>query len=729
MPTREVFRAASRGIFRACDRRPDAASSNSRKTPKISLKSRKGPVGESRKSDPARTATPARPPSRRTLAEGIRRAVLALSRSWPGRILLVVGLAWGLAEVGALPPTLASDAALLFFTTLAGVLIYFSRDLVRWLLFPVRRKLWISYTFVGLIPVTLLGLFFLLLLYVTLGQFGFYALGTNLGTRGAALAGAAREVLVQLRPGSDRETVSEVLEMAAKELAELAPGAAAWYLEREGPAIHRLVGSRSDGPILLSDAFPEWALVPREGVIQTEETEWFGAVYPDPGGGRAALILAPLAPLLQLAAHEENLRILDLWTLYVGDEETEPPAPRRLADPEPEHFAVAWREPFLLEAVPWNPHLGGGTVLLSFGFNPIRLIEGTTQMLADPLAINEAPGSGLLILLALLGPVFLLVWIGAGAMGFRIARSITRSIETLSRGTERVRRGNFGHQVRVDSPDQLGELASSFNIMTAKIADDMERLRRAAQLEQEMETARQSQARLLPPEGSVSVPGFAVAAVCRPAAAVGGDYYDLIRLSPNRLGVVIADVAGTGARAAFYMAELKGLILGLTRIHTSPRQVLMEANRVLHDTLDSRTFITIIYAVFDSATATVTFARAGHSPAIRLRGADGVSCAEALAPGGLGLALDGGALFDHLLEEQTLDLGPGEIWLFFTDGVSEAMNSRSDMFGEERLMRLLEDHAAMPPADLQQRVEDEVMLFTGNETHADDLTMVLVRVT
>ena len=636
-------------------------------------------------------------------------------------------MAWILAEVGALPPSLASDAALLFLTTVAGVFIYFSRDLLRWVLYPVRRKLWISYTFVGLIPVFLLGLFFLLLLYVALGQFGFYALGANLGARGAAFASAARDVLVQVGTESDRQSVSQVLGRVTSNLGELAPGTAAWYLELEGPIIRRLVGSRPDGPISRSDTFPEWATAPREGVIQTWETEWFGAVYPDPRGGRAAVILSPLAPLLQSAAHEENLHILDLWTLYVGDDMAEPAAPRRIADPDPQNFTVPWHEQFLLEVVPWSSSVGGGTVLLGFGFDPIALIEGTTRTLLDPLAINQAPGSGLLILLALLGPVFLLFWIGAGTMGFRIARSITRSIETLSRGTERVRSGNFGHQVRVASPDQLGELASSFNIMTAKIADDMERLRRAAHLEREMEMARQSQARLLPPEGSVAVPGFSVAAVCRPAAAVGGDYYDLIQLGPSRLGVVIADVAGTGARAAFYMAELKGLILGLSRIDTSPKQVLIQANRVLHDTLDSRTFITIIYAVFDSETRTVTFARAGHSPALRLSRRHGPACAEALAPGGLGLALDGGTLFDDLLEERALRLTSGDIWLFFTDGVSEAMNSRSDMFGEERLMRILEDHAAMPPVDLQQRIEDEVMRFTGKETHADDLTLVLLR--
>ena len=86
------------------------------------------------------------------------------------------------------------------------------------------------------------------------------------------------------------------------------------------------------------------------------------------------------------------------------------------------------------------------------------------------------------------------------------------------------------------------------------------------------------------------------------------------------------------------------------------------------------------------------------------------------------------SVFDSTIEEASRPLGAGEVWLFFTDGVSEAMNAQSDMFGEERLMRLLEDHHLLPPADLQRRVEDEVLRFTGNRNHADDLTMVLVKV-
>ena len=618
----------------------------------------------------------------------------------------------------------------MFVVTLGAVLVYFGRDLLQWLLYPVRRKLAISYLFVGLLPVLLLTAFFLLAFYVVLGLFGSYAFQANLAARGTAFASAARQTLLEISPDSGAEEIVRGLEGAVARVAPFAPSATAWYLEIEDGRIARLTSSDNGGPIRASDPVPEWAFAPYEGVVQMDGTEWFGAVFPGLRGDRLAVVLVPLVPLLEQSAREEDLIVRTVWALYLGDQNEDPPVPTPLPGTENDRFTIDWDEPLLFEAVPWGPGMEGGTVVVAIGFAPIHLIQGTTSGLGESVAISNPDWrSSLLLVLGGLGIVFVLIEGVAFAAGLRLARSITRSVEALSRGTERVRGGNFGHQVHAASPDQLGELASSFNIMTAKIADDMGRLRRAAELEQEMETARQSQARLLPPEGSVLVPGFAIAAVCRPATEVGGDYYDLIPLGPNRLGVVIADVSGTGTRAAFIMAELKGLMLALSRIHESPRKVLVEANGVLHDALDSRTFITITYAVFDSAEGRVTFARAGHSPLLHLIQRDGQwPRSEALAPPGLGLALDPGPMFDQILEERSEPLHGGETWLFFTDGVSEAMNAASDMFGEERLMRLLEEGADLPPADLQRTVEDAVLAFTGAETHADDLTMVLVRV-
>ena len=99
---------------------------------------------------------------------------------------------------------------------------------------------------------------------------------------------------------------------------------------------------------------------------------------------------------------------------------------------------------------------------------------------------------------------------------------------------------------------------------------------------------------------------------------MGGDYYDFLPLEGNRLGLLIADVAGKGTSAALYMAELKGLMLSLTLVHRSPRDLLVSANRIISAHLDSRSFITMTYAVLDLDARTMTWARAGHTPLIHL---------------------------------------------------------------------------------------------------------------
>ena len=194
-----------------------------------------------------------------------------------------------------------------------------------------------------------------------------------------------------------------------------------------------------------------------------------------------------------------------------------------------------------------------------------------------------------------------------------LAKSITGSVHELFRGTERVRQADFTHKIAIPADDQLGELAGSFNSMTASIEDLLRQAAEKKRLEEELRIAREIQMSLLP-QGPLTMPGLSVTAMCVPAREVGGDYYDFLPLDEHRLGVLIADVSGKGTSAALYMAELKGLMLSLSEIHTSPRELLLSANRIIAANLDSRSFITMTYAVVDLDARTMTYARAGHTP-------------------------------------------------------------------------------------------------------------------
>jgi sigma-B regulation protein RsbU (phosphoserine phosphatase) len=226
--------------------------------------------------------------------------------------------------------------------------------------------------------------------------------------------------------------------------------------------------------------------------------------------------------------------------------------------------------------------------------------------------------------------------------------------------------------------------------------------------------------------------GLSVAALCVPAREVGGDYYDFFLLDPHRLGVLIADVSGKGTSAALYMAELKGLMLSLSQIHSSPRDLLIAANRIIAPHLDARSFITVTYAIVDLRSRTMTYARAGHTPLIYLPAehAGVAGHARILAPSGmvLGLKLDHGEMFERLLEEATIPLASGDLFVFFTDGITEAMTRLDDLFGEQRLGQLVEDHADMPADELRERVFREVTAFVAGAPQHDDMTLILMRI-
>ena len=236
------------------------------------------------------------------------------------------------------------------------------------------------------------------------------------------------------------------------------------------------------------------------------------------------------------------------------------------------------------------------------------------------------------------------------------------------------------------------------------------------------------------PQGPLDMAGLSITALSVPAREVGGDYYDFLPLGDQRVGVLIADVSGKGTSAALYMAELKGLILSLSRIHASPRDLLIDANRIIAEHLDARSFITMTYAIIDLAARTMTYARAGHTPLIYLPGneaqSDDARHVQILAPDGLvlGLKIDKGEMFERLLQEQTIPLHSGDVYLFFTDGISEAMNESDDCFGEQRLGRLVEEHAHLPPAELRERVLREIEAFVGTAPQHDDMTMILLKI-
>jgi serine phosphatase RsbU (regulator of sigma subunit) len=184
-------------------------------------------------------------------------------------------------------------------------------------------------------------------------------------------------------------------------------------------------------------------------------------------------------------------------------------------------------------------------------------------------------------------------------------------------------------------------------------------------------------------------------------------------------------------------------MLSLSQLHSSPRELLITANRIIAQHLDARSFITMTYAVVDPCARTLTYARAGHCPLIYLPGPGGRGQGAGASgwqelggrrvqvqiPDGLvlGLKIDSGERFNSLLEEVTLPLGVGDVVLLFTDGVTDAMNADGDPFGEERLAALVAEHGDLPFEELRERILRDIRAFVGDTGLQDDLTFVLLK--
>lgn len=288
---------------------------------------------------------------------------------------------------------------------------------------------------------------------------------------------------------------------------------------------------------------------------------------------------------------------------------------------------------------------------------------------------------------------------------------------------------------------QSGILVNIYKLIPTLAEEALSR----ARLEREIEIAREVQERLFP-QSFPSVAGLEIAAHCRPAQAVGGDYYDVIEIRDalppdaadasssaderqtqacDRVGIAIGDVSGKGISAALLMASLHASLRAQTlKEGRDLGSKVGQVNSLLYHASDASRYATFFYAELDCTSRRLYYVNGGHNPPALLRKVDGDWQVIRLEDGGPVVGLLAGSTY----QQQVLQLLPGDILVAFTDGISEAMNAREVEWGEESLIAEAQAHAELHATELIKRLFRAADAFAGGAPQHDDMTLVVMRI-
>jgi sigma-B regulation protein RsbU (phosphoserine phosphatase) len=237
-----------------------------------------------------------------------------------------------------------------------------------------------------------------------------------------------------------------------------------------------------------------------------------------------------------------------------------------------------------------------------------------------------------------------------------------------------------------------------------------------------MDIAREIQRSLLP-EHPLTLAGVRFAGRCIPAVAVGGDYFGYFPRGSSGVDSFIGDVSGHGIGAALMMASARTMFLAERLLAPSAAPILTRLNQLLFDDLDrAQLFMTACCATFDARTRQLSYANAGHPPALLLRAGD--ERVQSLEADGVLLGIDRNARFAEI----TVTLREGDVVVFYTDGITERANGAGEFFGVGRLGEAVVRHRADTPEALVGRVLDEIERFASARPNDDDVTIVAMKV-
>jgi len=668
------------------------------------------------------------------------------------------------ASIGGWVKFLVFDAALLF-----SILAF--RWLRRRILWRLRNRLIVTYVFIGVIPAVLLIAMALITLYGFAGQFAIFVVTSEINSQlrrmEAVNAAVGNELAARLERGDDA---------AAESLAGLRKRDSAWRRRRMCAWYGDKSLSLGDESKVLPLSLPTF--VKAEGlrdITRDNDGLHLRVVTLLPAGSKTLTVVSsePFDKELvgKIAADMGEI------TIFVSDLPQEnntgagdSGAQSNASNPgnnqhgilinEGSGASVHLRQAFAVGTVP--AAIDGMDREVTFPA-PLSVLDwktGERARVGALVQVRTRPSVLYAHLFAALGDFvrgveyillgifvfFAIIELVALIIGTRMTRTMTGAVAQLYDATKHVDRGDFSHRIPVKSDDQLAQLSLSFNSMTESIEKLIQEQKEKQRLEGELAIAQEVQAQLFPRQvselESLEVHGF-----CRPARTVSGDYYDFLTASSHKLILAVGDISGKGISAALLMATIHsavraysveslpqmrepvavGAVAGAGRImaawpegiEISPGALLGLLNHQLYESTPPEKYATLFLGIYDGRSHRLTYSNGGHLPPILIAGDGSVRRLEA---GGTVVGLFENVTYD----EGAVEMHPGEIFLAYSDGVTEPENEFGE-FGEERLIDLVRENRRLPLVQISQTVTSAVDDWIGDNEQPDDITLVLAR--
>ena len=639
------------------------------------------------------------------------------------------------------------------------------------MLWRLRNKLTLTYLLIGLSPVVLFCALFGLAAYVAAGQFAIHLVTARMEGKLDRVAmentSTTAHIANLITGNSKPPTEAEIPATTPEEEAAALPVQTAVFLNGRAVGMHGAVG-HARTPLWL----PQWFLQGKQDeahalVLDGDHLSLAAIDRRRLPGGRTLIVIAsvPVDRELMGSVAEDlgSASVIPGLSNREADDSENTPKEKVIKRADVKSSIIAGGD------MPPKVNAGDLTVRFFSTVPTLQWDDGTPTVV--PLNVQSRPSvlyrqlfgaaltgrstSLLRFVFVAVCVFFAILEIFALWMARRLSRTVTESVEALYDATVRIDQGDLQHRIDVQRNDQVADLCSSFNRMSASLGRLLDEQKEKERLQSELSIAQEVQANLFP-VAELCVPGLDLYGVCRPARSVSGDYYDFLVFhrdtehanAPTGVGIALGDISGKGISAALLMANLHSAVrayrfateelvyssstlssLNAPRgeeaitdggeVFESPGRILALLNRHLYRSTQPEKYATLFLAHYNVETSKLTCSNAGHLPPI-------VLCADGnvrrLTKGGTVVGLMDGMHYD----EETVTLSPGDLLIAFSDGVTEPENDFGE-FGEERLIEVVHQMRDQPLATIAAQVLDALDAWIGADEQPDDITLVLAR--